>query len=87
MGKKKSSEKLVRFLEKSIHQHGFSLINLPYNELNHDKKYIGTFMGRIKHFNLVNHHILIEKLYIYGIHGKIMDWYLKYICTRSEMRT
>ena len=44
----------------------------------------GIFLDFSKAFNTINHHILLEKLYNYGITGLPHAWFLSYITNRKQ---
>ena len=45
---------------------------------------IGCFIDLKKAFETVNHFILINKLRKYGIHGKILEWFISYLDNRKQ---
>ena len=48
---------------------------------------IGVFLDFSKAFDTVDHHILLEKLKLYGIMGKENDWFRNYLCNRQQFVT
>ena len=44
----------------------------------------GIFLDFSKAFDIINHHILLEKLYKYGIRGLLHAWFLDYITNRKQ---
>ena len=45
---------------------------------------IGCFIDLKKAFEIVNDFILINKLRKYGIHGKILEWFISYLDNRKH---
>lgn len=92
--------KITLFLNKhnilSNCQHGFRkgknthsailqfIMNL-YENLNNNKKCIGLFMDLSKAFDLVDHVLLSEKLFKYGLRGKIHKWLQSYLSNRKQI--
>ena len=48
---------------------------------------IGVFLDLKKAFDMVNHSILIRKIYAYGIRGHIPKWFESYLTDRSQYVT
>lgn len=56
-----------------------------HESLNNKNKCIGIFLDLSKAFDLVNHELLLDKLYMYGLRGKINDWISSYLSQRSQV--
>jgi hypothetical protein len=54
------------------------------NSLNQWKQIVGIFCDLTKAFDCVNHGILLRKLYYYGIHGAIANWFKTYLTLRKQ---
>ena len=52
--------------------------------LDNNKYAIGISVDRKKAFDTVNHNILANKLYIYGIHGVAHKWITSYLENISQ---
>ena len=60
------------------------LVDTIYQNL--DKKYYvaGIYLDLKKAFDTVDHDILLNKLHIYGIRGKIWEWFKSYLKNRQQ---
>lgn len=56
-----------------------------HNNLNNAKKCVGIFMDLSKAFDMVDHQLLLDKLYRYGLRGKIHNWIQSYLSDRSQL--
>ena len=74
------------FREKHSTQHAtLDVINTIQNHMD-NKLYTscGIFIDLKKAFDKVNHEILLQKLYHYGIRGIVNDWFSSYLKLRSQ---
>lgn len=56
-----------------------------YDNLNNKNRCVGIFLDLSKAFDLVNHELLLDKLYIYGLRGKIYMWIETFLSERSQI--
>ena len=90
---------IFNFLEENSiifnHQFGFGqkpstshaiimLIHKITNSLDHGDIVISIFLDLKKAFDTVDHRILLNKLYAYGIRGNVRDWFRSYLMDRSQ---
>ena len=55
-----------------------------YKNLENNYNIVGVFFDLQKAFDTVNHHILLDKLYNYGIRGCMHSWFKNYLCNRRQ---
>ena len=69
----------------SSHHALITLVDKITKSLDHGDIVIGIFLDLKKVFDIVDHNILIKKLYYYGIRGNILKWFESYLLTESNM--
>jgi len=55
-----------------------------YKQLDEGKYVLGIYLDVQRAFDSVNHNILLEKLYHYGIRGNINNWFRSYLTNRTQ---
>ena len=91
--------RVVKFLEKykllSHQQYGFtrgkscvdavsSLTEFIYKSLNASEYVVTLFIDLKKAYDTVNHTILLDKLYSYGLRGIVYEWFKSYLTNRQQ---
>lgn len=91
--------RILKFLEKnnilSDQQFGFrkgrdtstaitAFLDFLYKDIDAGKSCFGVFLDLSKAFDLVNHSLLTDKLYCYGIRGNVLNWMRSYLCGRMH---
>ena len=61
-----------------------TLIEKVSKALDTGKIVVGVFLDLKKAFDTVDHTILLRKLKLYGIRGKVHDWFSSYLNNRSQ---
>ena len=60
------------------------LIENLVNALDNGKCAVGIFLDFQKAFATVDHGILLDKLYCYGIRGTALEWFVSYLSSRQQ---
>ena len=61
------------------------LIENRVNAIDNGKCAMGIFLDFQKAFDTVDHCILLDKLYFYGIRGQAFDWFSSYLHNRQQL--
>ena len=61
-----------------------SLVEKVNQALDSGKVLVGIFLDLKKTFNTVDHKILVDKLFKYGIRGNILNWFKSYLSNRKQ---
>ena len=61
-----------------------SMMDQVTKALDNGECVIGILLDFSKAFDTVNHSILIDKLYHYGIRGNVLEWFKSYLSDRSQ---
>ena len=73
------------FRKKHSTQHAIiTLVDRITSSLDSGDLVIGVFLDLKKAFDTVDHHILIKKLFSYGIRGNTLKWFQSYLTDRSQ---
>ena len=65
-----------------------SLLKMVYkvtNELDNNSYSVGVFMDLSNTFDIVDHHLIANKLYLYGIRRVAFNWFVNYIALNNQM--
>ena len=62
----------------------FSFLNRTIMLLDKRKHVGGIFCDLTRHFDCVNHNILVQKLQYYGITGSSLSWFKSYLENKAE---
>ena len=95
-------DRLLNFFNKFdllyAHQYGFrknrstyiallSLVDNLTQALENGEHVVGVYLDFLKASDTVDHMILLQKLYHYGVRGCAHDWFTSYISNRSQFVT
>ena len=61
-----------------------TLVERVSKALDTGKYVVGVFLDLKRAFDTVDHSILLNKLYLYGIRGNIYNWFKSYLTNRSQ---
>ena len=74
------------FREKHSTQHALiDIVNRFQNNMDNGMFFTGVFIDLKKAFDTVDHEILLDKLYRYGIWGITLEWFSSYLKGRSQV--
>ena len=74
-----------RFRKKHSTSHAIiTLVERVSKALDTGKYVVGVFLDLKKAFDTVDHSILLNKLYLYGIRGNIYNWFKSYLTNISK---
>ena len=59
-----------------------SMVEKVNQALDTGKVLVGVFLNLKKAFDTVNHKILLDKLFKYGVRGNILNWFKSYLSNR-----
>ena len=76
------------FIKQHSTQHAIiTIVDKITSSLDSGDILIGVFLDQKKAFDTVNHHILLKKLFSYGIIGTILKWFESYLTDRLQFVT
>ena len=61
-----------------------SMVEKVNQALDTGKVLVGVFLDLKKAFDTVDHTILLDKLYKYGVRGNILNWFKSYLSNRKQ---
>ena len=65
--------------------HGvLNLSDYIIRELDNGNFCLGLFMDLSKAFDTIDHHILLDKLFYYGVRGVALNWFRSYLLCRKQ---
>ena len=69
------------------HPHLWLIIQIKnlVNAMDNSKCAVSIFLDFQNAFDTVDHHILLDKLYFYGIRGLALDWFSSYLHDRQQL--
>ena len=73
--------------KRSTHMALISLIDKLTQAIKNDEYVIGVFLDFSKAFDTVDHKILLDKLYHYGVRGCAHKWFSSYLTDRQQFVT
>ena len=59
-------------------------LNDIYNSMNNNNYLVATYIDAMKAFDTVNHRILLQKVKLFGIKGKLYKWVENYLVNRHQ---
>ena len=68
----------------STHYAILNLIDDILTSFKKDQFTLGVFIDLSRAFDTVNHNILLQKLELYGIKGKCLNWFKSYLKYRQQ---